>query len=147
MLENSCVGIGWPKLGNLKESQCQSKECFEARFVKSGYFADDQTMITMKARETSNFLGAVGMGNIILAQEGEMIQAIGLINDWYTFDNSRPLAHQCSVVWKVIAPNLVNPEAIGWTVKKLRNKELKAQVMHLLGEERWNLTNKPLQKE
>ncbi len=147
MLENNCIGIGWSKLGNLMDLDCRTDECFEARLAKAGYNLDEIKAKTRTVGEITHFLSSSQIGSVVLAQDEEIVQGIGLANDRYTFDESRPLAHQSSVVWKVISPNIVNPEFVGRTIKKLRNKVLIAQVLELLGDERWNVTHTPLQRK
>ncbi len=142
-LENK-ISIGWPKLGDLSEVEVRDKYVIMSRFKDVGYYkSTNQNVISRKAGEIYDFYKNINIGDIVLAQEGHGVLAIGIVRDDYSFDPKKDFPHQKSVEWLLYPDGFINGTGPNTTVYQITDKNIIKTIEQFLVEkaERSKSTN------
>ncbi|MBA7578402.1 hypothetical protein ES708_20264 [subsurface metagenome] len=133
MYNQNYVSIGWPELGDLTDQDIGSKNDVVKILEKVGYYENDARRKTRKAGEIFNFYSDMKIGDVILAQDGQKINGIGIVTDDYLFHKNLDFPHTRSVDWKVLDPeNLKNGIGLRTTVYELNEPTLINNIDKLL---------------
>lgn len=133
MYNQNYVSIGWPELGDLTDQDFGSKNDVVKILEKVGYYENDARRKTRKAGEIFNFYSDMKIGDVILAQDGQKINGIGIVTDDYLFHKNLDFPHTRSVDWKVLDPeNLKNGIGLRTTVYELNEPTLINNIDKLL---------------
>ncbi len=132
MKENQYVSIGWSDIGDLSESNVQSKNDIIQLFNNEGYYSGKKSVASRKAGEIFNFFNDIKEGDIVLAQDGATILGIGEVTGEYGFEESESFPHYRPVKWKIFNPQLKNSEGLQTTVCKLQQLDLIREIENLL---------------
>lgn len=99
MLENSCVAIGWAKLGDLSwvKSRAESGKALKKSLEE--HYPTDAATIGRWASQICQFVVDLSEGDIVLAANGMTILGIGQVTSGYQFSPESEFAHQRSVEW------------------------------------------------
>lgn len=119
MQQQGMVCIGWPELGDLSGKEVQSKKDIADLMSQAGYYQDKKGTLTRKAGEVYQFFNEISVGDVILAQDGELILGIGIVKDEYGYEESSGFPHQLPVEWKVFAPGFKNKDGLLTSVWKI----------------------------
>jgi predicted Mrr-cat superfamily restriction endonuclease len=134
MKENSWVSIGWADLGDLTDDDIEKKDIV-GKMSEIGYYDGNKSTISRKAGEVYNFLKVIKPGDIVLAQDGERVLGIGIVEDeevGYAPDESFP--HFRQVQWKVSEPkDFFSNDGNQTTVFEINDRQTVARVNRLLG--------------
>lgn len=133
------ISIGWPELGDLYEQGIDNREDIAKRFRDEGYYQNDPAVLSRKAGEVFNFYKGIGIGDVVLAQDGHAILSIGVVTDEYLFDDKEAFPHQHQVKWLVEHPPFKNSQGNLTTVYRLDSIALIDQIDKLLKEKRLDL--------
>ncbi len=104
MKSGGFASIGWPDLGDLSAEDIEKKEISEM-LTEAGYYDGNRGTITRKAGEIYNFLKVIKPGDVVLAQDGNRVLGVGVIEDEdvaYYPEESFP--HARNVTWKMTEP-------------------------------------------
>lgn len=124
MKNNSKVAIGWPKLGDLEKKGVKGKQEIDELMKELGYSSNDNKVRSRKAGEIYNFFNEISEGDIVLAQDGQSILGIGMVENEYEFNNEDPFPHQRPVEWKVYNPSFNNSIGNQTTVYEIADNEI-----------------------
>lgn len=139
---NNRISIGWKETGNLNDYNIKNKDDVYKIFENFKYQSDNKTR-SRKAGEMFNFYNKIKIGDVILAQNGQNILAIGKIVDEYFFDASSGFPHTKPVNWIVESPNLINKEGNLSTVCEIKNFDFIEKIEILLNGENSSKIAKP----
>lgn len=104
MKASGYASIGWPDLGDLSAEDIEKKEIAEM-LGEAGYYDGNRGTITRKAGEIYNFLKVIKPGDVILAQDGNRVLGVGVIEDEdVTYYPEESFPHARNVDWKVKEP-------------------------------------------
>jgi 5-methylcytosine-specific restriction protein B len=116
MLSNKIVSIGWSKLGDLSEKNIEARNDIAKLMEGIGYY-DNLGLRNRKAGEVLNFYLEMNKGDVVVAQDGQKVIALGIVIDDYIFQSELHFPHTRSVDWKVVNPdNLINQQGLRTTV-------------------------------
>lgn len=133
MLQNEYVSIGWSDLGDLSNGNIKSQNDISVLLTSKGYYSNNKSVLTRKSGEILNFYSKMKTGDVVLAQDGSKVLAIGYITGDYGYDNSEVFHHYRPVEWKVINPNdFYNKDGNQTTIFPLTNTELIQKINNLL---------------
>jgi 5-methylcytosine-specific restriction protein B len=125
MLQNEYVSIGWSDLGDLSNGKIKSQNDISVLLTSKGYYLNNKSVLTRKSGEILNFYSKMNTGDVVLAQDGSKVLAIGYITGDYGYDNSEVFPHYRPVEWKVINPkDFYNKDGNQTTVFPLTNPGL-----------------------
>ncbi len=135
MVTQKHVSIGWSDLGDLDEKDIESKGNVVKVMEEIGYY-DNAQQRSRKAGEVFNFYSDISIGDIIVAQDGQKINGIGVVTDDYLYQQKFDFAHTRSVDWKIINPkDLINGKGLRTTVFELYDPSFINKIDELLLEE------------
>lgn len=140
MRENNRICIGWNELGDLNDYEIKSKKEIDNYLYDEGFYTDDNRLRSRKAGEIFNFYSEIKVGDVVLAQDGEKILGIGIINDEYQYNPADGFAHQKGIDWKIIDPPLNNSQGLRTTVYKLSDINLINKVNLLIDSQELKIT-------
>jgi 5-methylcytosine-specific restriction protein B len=120
MKANQYVSIGWPDIGNLSESDIQSKNDIIQLLNDNKYYSDNKSVTSRKASEIFNFINDIKEGDIVLAQDGATILGIGKVAGEYGYEESKSFPHYRPVKWIAFNPGLKNSDGLQTTVYKIQ---------------------------
>jgi len=132
MKDKNVVCIGWSKLGDLDNTDINSRKDIEKLFENGGYYKEDNRTKSRKAGEVFNFYNDIKINDIVLAQDGYLVHGIGIVRDEYHFEESDPFPHQRIVEWKIFDPDINNRQGNQTTVFNLTDIGLINQIDELL---------------
>lgn len=132
MKENRYVSIGWPDIGDLSESNIESKKDIIQLFSGVGYYPENKNVASRKAGEIFSFINEIKEGDIVLAQDGATILGIGEVTGEYGYEESENFPHYRPVKWKVFDPGLKNNEGLQTTVYKIQLPNTIREIENLL---------------
>ncbi|MFN9319172.1 MAG: AAA family ATPase [Chitinophagales bacterium] len=149
MKEENKVCIGWSGIGDLDILNPKNKNDIIQAFTNTGAYKQDnmQTVKSRKAGEVFNFYNSISVVDIVLAQNGQNVNAIGKVTDDYYYNDEDEFAHQRPVEWLVLNPNFKNKEGLRTTVCEIKDKStidiinLKLQKKVPLMSDKYNLYN------
>lgn len=144
MLSNKIVSIGWSKLGDLSEKNIEARNDIAKLMEGIGYY-DNLGLRNRKAGEVLNFYLELNKGDVVVAQDGQKVIALGIVIDDYLFQSELHFPHTRSVDWKVVNPDkLINQQGLRTTVFEIDDPVVINKIDKLLfgiGE------SKPIDKE
>jgi hypothetical protein len=116
MQSNQVVSIGWSELGDLSEKNIETRNDISKLMEDIGYY-DNLGLRNRKAGEVLNFYQEMNNGDVVVAQDGQKVIALGIINDDYLYQQELHFPHTRSVDWKVIGlEDLTNQQGLRTTV-------------------------------
>ncbi|MEK0337025.1 MAG: hypothetical protein QQN41_06270, partial [Nitrosopumilus sp.] len=125
MLAQKHVSIGWSELGDLTERNIENKKSVIKLMEEGGLYMNDSRQRSRKAGEVYNFYSDISKGDVILAQDGQKINGIGVVTDEYIFQKDLDFPHAREVDWIVIdSENLINQKGLQTTVFELTDPAL-----------------------
>jgi len=139
MQSNNKICIGWSGLGDLNENDIKSKKDIEKLLIIDGAYPNDKRTLSRKAGEIFNFYNDVKIDDVVLAQDGAKVLAIGIVKDEYNYNQIDGFAHQKEIEWKIIEPNLQNIEGLRTTVYKLTKTNFINRIDELLADNQINM--------
>jgi 5-methylcytosine-specific restriction protein B len=125
------VNIGWPEIGDLSDVK-KDKPTFMQLFANVGYFPDNKSSRSRKAGEVLNFCISVNEGDVVLAQDGDRVLGIGIVDGPYEFNEESDFPHQKRTKWVVKNPNLSNEIGRLTTVYKIENQSTISKINTLI---------------
>lgn len=134
MLNGGYISIGWPEIGDLDEYDEVTRNVIQQALIDEAYYVDDNRTASRKAGEILTFYESIKIGDVILAQEGQKVLAIGEVTDDYEFLQEESFPHIHRVNWKVKGPDLINQEGLRTTVYPISDANLIGSVDRLLSE-------------
>ncbi|WP_298844625.1 McrB family protein [Clostridium sp.] len=112
MRDNSFVGIGWPKLGNLN-IYFKGKDvryAIAADLIK--YYEYDKSAASRKAGEIIRFYRDIEISDVAVAVSGEKVLGIGRITGEYEYIENRTYPHCKKIKWlKIFKEPIKLPKA------------------------------------
>jgi hypothetical protein len=123
MVSAKVIAIGWSDLGNLNELNIKDRNDIYQLLKDAGYTYPNN-ITSKKAGEIYSFYSNIKVGDVVLAQDGARVLAIGIVEDEYMFIATDSFSHQRSVNWKIFNPNILNSEGLQTTVTKLTDSTL-----------------------
>jgi len=146
MLKNAYVSVGWSDLGDLSQKRIKNRGDISSLFISLGDYIgeNEKSLLSRKSGEVFDFYDSMKKGDVILAQDGSKVLAIGLITGDYGYDSKEVFPHYRPVDWKIINPkDFYNKDGNQTTVFPLKNSELIVKINdHLLSKgEKSNPTN------
>jgi len=116
MQSNRIASIGWSELGDLSEKNIETRYNIAKLMEDIGYY-DNLGLRNRKAGEVLNFYLKMNKGDVVVAQNGQKVIALGTVIDDYLFQSDLHFPHTRSVDWKVVNPeNLINQQGLRTTV-------------------------------
>jgi len=136
MYQQHHTSIGWPFLGDLNEVVIENKQDLIILLQEKGYYMDNKIMASRKAGEVLNFYSDINVGDVILAQDGQSVNGIGIVADDYKFEDGLDFPHTKSMDWKIINPkDFKNGTGLRTTVYELTDPVLINKIDGLLKQE------------
>ena len=126
------ICIGWSKLGDLNDSDIKAKKDIESLLREKGYYKDDNRTLARKAGEIFNFYNDIKNGDVVLAQTGDKVLGIGIVNDEYQYEKQDDFPHQRGVEWKIYDPPISSTAGRNTTVYPLIDLALTNKIDALL---------------
>ena len=140
MKNENKISIGWPKLGDLNEFDVRDKYVIMARFNGIGYYKDSkQNVISRKAGEIYDFYKNININDIVLAQAGHGVLAIGVVRDDYSYNPEKEFPHQKSVDWLVFPEHFINPTGPNTSVYRITDKKIISTIQQLMEQQQQEL--------
>lgn len=134
MLKNKYVSIGWPELGELSREKIKNRNDVAEIFKSLNEYTDNKSLLTRKSGEVFNFYREMKSGDIVLAQDGSTVLAIGEIIDDYGYDKEALFPHYRPVEWHVINPtDFLNETGKLTTVFQITKPEIIDRINYYLG--------------
>jgi hypothetical protein len=138
MLSNQFASMGWSELGDLSEKHIENKNDVE-KLMEDLRFYEQKSQRSRKAGEVFNFYSEMDKGDVMVAQNGQKINGIGIITDNYLFQEGFDFPHTRAVDWKVIDPEeLINQQGLRTTIFEITNPELINKIDQLLSDNHGN---------
>ena len=135
MLEQSCIAIGWPKVGELSWVDGKKESIEKLKEKLSQVYPNDPKTTGKDASQLSQFVAGIKEGDIVLAASGATILGVGKVVGGYEFATEFEFHHQRKVEWLTVDDwQLPKPkEGIQSTVRELGkfNENLLAIEKHL----------------
>lgn len=134
MRANNYASIGWSDLGDLSVEDLGKKDIVEM-MTDIGYYDGHRTTISRKAGEIYNFLRIMKPGDVILAQDGETVLGIGIVeDDQIGYDANQVFPNFRTVEWKVIhLENFRSADGNQTTIFEVTNRNTIDKANELLG--------------
>jgi len=143
MLKERYASIGWSDFGDLSEQDIKSKSDIIRLFDELGYYIDKPSVKSRKAGEVIDFYSEIKIGDVILAQDGQKVNGIGIVKDDYLYNKGLPFPHTRIVDWVIIDPHdLYNGSGLQTTVYKLKDPTLINKIDELLSVNNLNVMKK-----
>lgn len=135
MLQNNYISIGWSELGDLSQKKIKNRNDIAAIFKSLDVYSDNKGLLTRKSGEVFNFCNEMKSGDIVLAQDGSTVLAIGEIMDDYCYDEEAFFPHYRPVDWRVINPtDFLNETGKLTTVFPITKPEIIDKINDFLGQ-------------
>ncbi len=132
MLSNKIASMGWSELGDLSEKNIENRNDIAKLMEGIGYY-DKIGQRNRKAGEVYNFYLEMNKGDVIVAQDGQKVNGLGIVTDNYLFQPEFDFPHTRAVDWKVIDPeNLTNQQGLWTTVFEIDDPVVINQIDQLL---------------
>lgn len=99
MLDQSCIAVGWPKLGDISwlESKKESREKLKAMLEEK--HPNHHSAIGRDCSQLVQFVLEIAEGDVVLAADGMTILGIGRVVGGYEFHSEFEFPHQRQVEW------------------------------------------------
>ena len=134
MLKNKYVSMGWSELGDLSQRKIKNRNDIAEIFKSLNEYSDNKGLLTRKSGEVFNFYNEMKSGDIVLAQDGSTVLAIGEIIDDYGYDKEADFPHYRPVEWLVIDPkDFLNETGKFTTVFPITKPEIIDRINYFLG--------------
>lgn len=138
MKNNNRVSIGWSETGDLSLYELSNKNDVIQLFKEKGFYKEDNRTLSKKAGEFFNFYSSIKNNDIILAQDGQKVLGIGIVNGEYLYDESIIFYHHLPVHWINLNPELINRQGLRTTVFPISELSVIDQIDKLI-----SLQNEP----
>jgi len=132
MKNNNRVSIGWSETGDLSLYELSNKNDVILLFREKGFYKEDNRTLSKKAGEFFNFYGSIKNNDIILAQDGQKVLGIGIVNGEYFYDETIIFYHHLPVRWMVLNPELINKQGLRTTVFPISELSIIDQIDKLI---------------
>lgn len=110
MYSNGFGSIGWANLGDLSSTNINNKTDIINLLLNKEYYIGWNQVRSRKAGEIFNFIRDIKIGDIVLAQDGQTIRGIGIVESNYYFDSSFKFSHQRKINWIIKDPPFINKQ-------------------------------------
>lgn len=132
MIEESVASIGWSDLGDLNDWNLSGRKDLLDRLHRDHY-VDDKRTASRKSGEIFDFFNNISVGDKILAQDGQDVLGVGIVEDDYQFNPNNKFAHQRRVKWYDVSKlNLKNPQGLRTTIYRLTDMVLINEIKSIL---------------
>ena len=146
MLDQKYISVGWPNLEDLREENVENRQDIIKLFEKVEYYIDKPAHVkSRKAGELLNFYKEIKIDDVVLAQDGNKVNGIGIVKDEYQYLEGLPFPHTREVDWKIIEPKgFTNGQGPQTTVYELTDPILIDRIDTLLSQARINEMSKDI---
>lgn len=135
MKSNNYASIGWKKLGDLSDFVLDDKRPIQSMMEEMGEYMGNKSVISRKAGEIFDFIKTIKEGDVILAQDGNRVLGIGVVNDDYGFDEGQTFPHFRQVEWKLTnIDNFFSEEGKLTSVCQIKDFKTIAKIENFLNE-------------
>ena len=99
MKENSCVAVGWDKIGDLSdiEYKRESKEKIRNEMIEK--YPSIPQQIGKETQQLFNFVAAIQEGDLIIPSDGLNILGLGRVGGEYFYESNSDAPHRRPVEW------------------------------------------------
>ncbi len=99
MMENSCIAVGWDKVGNLSnfEYKRDDKEKIRAKIEEK--YPESPQQVGRSTQQLFNFVAAIQEEDLVIPSDGEKILGLGRINGDYFYEPNSDAPHRRPVEW------------------------------------------------
>jgi len=99
MKENSCVAVGWDKIGDLSDIEYKRESKEKIRSEIADYYKESPQQTGRSTQQLFNFVAAIREGDLVIPSDGLTILGIGRVEGDYFYELGSDAPHRRHVKW------------------------------------------------
>ena len=99
MKENSCVAVGWDKIGDLSNIGYKREDKEKIRAEIAEKYPESPQQVGRSTQQLFNFVAAIQEGDLVIPSDGQKILGIGRVDGGYFYEPGSDMPHRRHVEW------------------------------------------------